>query len=341
MKILFCSVPFRPSVGGIETVSAVLAEQFHQQGHEVTLVTHTAGIDISADEEPYLVVRNPGAARLWALVLAADLVFHNNISLRMAWPLLVLRRPWVVAHHMWIPRQGAGRVKRAVLRWATNIAVSGAMAADLPLASQVLPNPYRDTLFRLLPAVGRERDIVFLGRLVGDKGVGVLLDALGRLAGAGLRPQLTVVGEGPEADALQAQARQHGLANQVNFVGGRSGEALVNLLNAHRLIVVPSTWEEPFGLVALEGLACGCVPVVARSGGLPEAVGPCGVLFDKGNATSLARVLKSLLRSPEKRQRLLALAPEHLARHRPPAVAAAYIRVFTDACQPRRAALAA
>ncbi|MBC7939094.1 MAG: glycosyltransferase family 4 protein [Chitinophagaceae bacterium] len=339
MKILFCSVPYSPSVGGIETVSALLAEQFHRHGHEVTLVTQTPGT--SVDPEPYVVVRNPDAARLWALVLATDLVFHNNISLRMAWPLLVLRKPWVVAHHMWIPRHGAGRIKRAVLRWATNIAVSRAMAADLPTASQVLPNPYRDDLFRLMAGVSRERDIVFLGRLVSDKGVTILLDALDLLARSGLRPQLTLVGDGPERDALQAQVRRQGLAEQVHFAGRRSGEALASLLNGHRLIVVPSTWEEPFGLVALEGLACGCVPVVARSGGLPEVIGPCGLVFEKGSATSLARVLKELLQSPARRQGLLAMAPDHLARHRPQAVASAYIRILTDACQPRRAALAA
>jgi glycogen synthase len=205
----------------------------------------------------------------------------------------------------------------------------------------VVPNPYRHELFRLMGGVRRERDIVFLGRLVSDKGVSVLLDALDHLARAGLRPMLTLVGDGPEGDALQAQVRRLGLAEQVHFAGRRSGEALVRVLNGHRLLVVPSTWEEPFGLVALEGLACGCVPVVARSGGLPDAVGPCGVVFDKGSAASLAQVLEQLLQADDRRQELLAPAPEHLARHRAETVASAYLGSLTDACQPRRAALAA
>jgi glycogen synthase len=88
MKILLCSVPFRPSTGGIETVSAVLAEQFHRRGHAVTLVTQTPAGE--PDSEPYPIVRRPSTAQMWRLVKQADVVFHNNISLRMAWPLLAL-----------------------------------------------------------------------------------------------------------------------------------------------------------------------------------------------------------------------------------------------------------
>lgn len=340
MKILFCSVPFRPSIGGIETVSSLLAEQFHRQGHRVTLLTQTPFDGV--DEEPYPVVRSASAARLCALVADADVVFHNNISLRMGWPLLVMpRKRWVVAHHTWLPRTGAGRLKRALLRRASNITVSRAMADDLPLPAQVLPNPYRSDLFCRMDAVPRDRDIVFLGRLVSDKGVSVLVDALGQLARAGLRPSVTLVGDGPEEAALRAQVARLGLAGQVQFAGRQDGQALVRLLNAHRLLVVPSVWEEPFGLVALEGLACGCVPVVARSGGLPEAVGRCGVVFNKGSAPGLARALARLLQNPAAQHNLLAHAPEHLARHRPEAVATAYLEVFRHAAPPHRTALAA
>jgi glycosyltransferase involved in cell wall biosynthesis len=341
MKILFCSVPFRPSVGGIETVSALLAEQFHRQGHQVTLLTQTPeGGDRASlhSMEPYAVVRQPSAAQLWALVRQADVVFHNNISLRLAWPLLLLRRPWVVAHHTWIQRQGAGRIKRWLLRWATNISVSQAISQGLPQPSVLLPNPYRAALFRRFLGVGRNGDIAFLGRLVSDKGVHVLIDALHRMSAGSARPRLTLVGDGPEVAALQAQAQRLGLLSQVQFAGRMSGEALVCLLNEHHLLAVPSLWEEPFGLVALEALACGCVPVVARSGGLPEAVGPCGRVVPKDDVQAWADALSALLADSDARQALLACAPEHLARHRPETVALAYLKVFEDACRPALAA---
>lgn len=340
MNILMCSVPFRPSVGGIETVSALLAERFVQRGHAVTVVTQTPSE--TPDDEAYRIVRRPGAALLCKLVREADVVFHNNISLRLAWPLLLSPRPWVVAHHTWIPRRGlAGRAKRALLRWASNVSISRAMAGDLPVPSTLLPNPYRADLFRPVEGVPRDRDIVFVGRLVSDKGAALLLDALHQLHGRGLRLSATLIGDGPEAGALRERAARLGLADQVAFAGRCGGEDLVRRLHGHHVLVVPSVWEEPFGLVVLEGLACGCLPLVARSGALPEAAGPCGRSFAKGDAAALAAALLAWHRQRPSALGVQAQSAEHLARHQPDRVAAAYLRVLSHACQRRDAALAA
>ena len=96
-------------------------------------------------------------------------------------------------------------------------------------------------------------------------------------------------------------------------------------------MVVPSVWEEPFGIVALEGLACGCVPVVTRSGGLPDAVGACGVVVPKNDAPGLADELGRLVADEPARRRLLAHAPEHLARHTRDRVARRYLEVIEQA----------
>jgi glycosyltransferase involved in cell wall biosynthesis len=339
MNILFCSVPFRPSLGGIETVSAILAEQFHLRGHAVTLVTQTASV--RADAEPYPVVRQPTAAQLWALVRDADVVFHNNISLRLAWPLLLLRRPWVVAHHTWTPRHGVGRLKRWLLPHARNISVSRALADDLPLRSAVLPNPYRADLFRPLAGIARSRDVIFVGRLASEKGVALLLDALRLLREQGFALTATIVGDGPEAPALLAQAERTGLSAQVDFRGACGGEELVRRLHGHRVFAMPTLGEETFGVAVLEALACGCVPVVADSGGLADTVGPCGRIFAKGDARALAAELLRLRENPRCAERLLVPAAEHLSRHRPERVAAGYLRVIEDACRRSRPAFAA
>lgn len=337
MNILMCSVPFRPSVGGIETVSALLAQAFHEAGHRVTLVTQTAGD--GSEPEPYRVLRRPGLAALMAAVRGCDVVLHNHISLRLGWPLLLWRRPWVVAHHTWLPRQGAGamaaRVKRWALRAAHNVAVSDAVADDLPVPCQVLPNPYDSARFRCISGVVRSRDLACVGRLVSDKGVPVMLQALAHLRDQGYHHRLSVIGDGPERAALQSLARQLGLHAQVRFTGRLVGDDLVRELNAHRVVVVPSVWEEPFGLVALEAQACGCIPVVAASGGLPQAAGPAGVVFAKGDALSLAARLVPVLRDAQQ-------APpsgighdprvqRHLAQHQPATVAAAYLQLLSHA----------
>ena len=116
-------------------MSALLAERFHRQGHRVILVTQTPSGEPEHDD--FEVVRRPSAARLFELVRGSDVVFHNNISLRLAWPLLVLRRPWVVAHHTWIPARGlAGRVKRLLLRHEEQRRTNALLAEQVRVLTQ-------------------------------------------------------------------------------------------------------------------------------------------------------------------------------------------------------------
>ncbi len=332
MKLLVYSPAFLPRVGGLEIAVAQLATEMARRGCEVVVVTRTASgiLDAGPDADahlPYRVVRRPGRLALLRLTRWCDLFYQANVSLRGLWPLLFVRRPWAVSHHSWY-RQGDGRIawqdrlKRYLLRFAVaSIAVSASVAADLDTPSVVIPNSYRDDLFRLLPGEARTGDLIFLGRLVSDKGVDVLLDALGLLAGRGLRPGLTVVGDGPEAPRLRAQADRLGVGDQIQFLGTRTGEELVRLLNRHRILVVPSRYDEPFGIVALEGIACGCAVVASEGGGLPEAVGPCGRTFANGDSANLAAVLAGLLAEPANAAdvaswtALRAGAPQHLAAH--------------------------
>ena len=330
VNILFCSVPFRPSIGGIETVSLLLAERFERLGQRVALVTRTESV--APDVDPFSVVRGPSPRYLLELARWADLVFHNNISLRLAWPLLLVQKPWVVAHHTWLPGTGAAaRAKRTVLRHATNIAVSRAIADSLPVPSSVIPNPYADDTFKPLSGIARRGELAFVGRLVSDKGVSILLDALTVLARRGRRVRLTVIGEGPEGPALKAQAEQLGLAAQVAFVGQRTGPELAAALNAHQVLVVPSVWEEPFGVVALEAIACGCVPLVTQRGGLPEAVGAAGLIVPRAEPDALADGIHALLGDSARLDSYRAAAAAHLARHTRDQVARDYLRIFDDA----------
>jgi len=332
MRILFSSHVFAPSVGGLETVSQALAGEFMRQGHEVRLITQTSGA--GDDRYPFPIRRRPSASELLADVRWCDVYFHNNISLPRAWPLLCVRRPWIVAHHVWIPHTGlAGRLKRAALRFATGIAVSNAVAAHLSTSSQVIPNPYDEASFRELSHIPRTRDIVYLGRLVSDKGVEILIAALAKLGARGCRPSVTIIGTGPEEASLRNRAAAMGLESSVAFVGARRGDELVELLNAHRLIVIPSLWQEPFGIVALEGMACGCVPVGSSGGGLGEAIGECGESFPNGDAEALCVVLEGLLKDPARQARLRSRSSEHLRRHTRANVAQQYLRVFANALE--------
>jgi glycogen(starch) synthase len=340
LKILISSHAFLPSLGGLENVSVMLADGFIGAGHEVRLVTETVG----AEEPwlPYPVMRRSTPRALLSLVRWCDVYFHNGLSLRSAWPLLFVRRPWVVAHQTWIPWSGSGgwtgRLKHYALTRSTNIAISTAIAADLRVPSIVIGNPYDNLIFRELVNVQRDRDLVFCGRLVADKGTDILLKALGILTDKGLYPNLSIIGTGPEEPKLRLMARALALESQVTFEGKKSGSELAQRLNAHRIMVVPSRWREPFGIVALEGTASGCVVVGSEGGGLKEAIGPCGVTFPSGDAGALAGRLEELLRSPQLLAGYRANVAAHLSAYTRPAVAEEYLRIFAAATQryPRR-----
>jgi glycogen synthase len=332
MKILAVSRAYLPNLGGLETAAAALTAAWATAGHEVTIVTQTPG---AGPPDGVTVERRPEPARLLALTRWADLVWHNHISLRWAWPLLIAPRPWVVTHQGWLRRADGGlgwpgRIKRMALRGAHSVAISRAIAADLPVASTIIPNPYRDRLFRLLPDGPRTFDLAFLGRFVSDKGAHLLLQALAELRPRGLRPRLLMIGSGPEHLRLVADAERLGLSDQVVFTGPQSGEMLVRSLNQAAILVVPSLFPEPFGIVALEGIACGCVVVGSAGGGLPEAIGPCGLTFANGDTAGLADRLAELLTDPQRRLALAAAAERHLAAFRAERVGQAYLDLFAS-----------
>jgi glycogen synthase len=343
MKILLYCPVFLPSLGGLEISVARLAEDLTRAGCEVTVVAKTPAAE--PERAPYRVVRDPGPLTLLRLARWCDVFFQANVSLRGLWPLFLVRRPWVVSHHGWYSRPDGSRapqdrLKRFLLRFATSIAVSQAVADDLATPSRVIWNAYRDDLFRRLPEVARDGEICFVGRLVSDKGADVLLDALGRLAARSCRPALTVVGDGPERPALEAQARRLGIASQVRFLGSRRNEEVVRLLNVHRILVVPSRYAEPFGIVALEGIACGCLVVGSAGGGLKEAIGPCGLTFPNGDAAALADVLEQALADTVRFLPAPEVVAAHLTGRSGQAVAAAYLAVLREAVEPSLAAAA-
>ncbi len=334
VRILFCSYVYAPSVGGIESVSRILAAEFVQAGHEVIVVTDTEGETLRA--YGLSVIRRPNRFRLLKLTRWAEIVFHNNISLRYAWPLVLIRRPWVVAHHTWL-RGSAGekglaeRMKEFLIRKAVNISISPAIAAALPVASRIIPDPYEADVFHVRNQIPRNRDLVFVGRLVSDKGVDVLLRALDHLGDRGIYPTLTIVGDGPERAKLEMLAGRSKQGSQIQFHGQRTGEELSVILNQHRVLVVPSRWNEPFGVVALEGIACGCVVIGTQGGGLPGAIGPCGVTVPNDDAKALAEVIGRTLSDPSLQARYFGKAEQHLKQHHPSTIAEKYLTLFREA----------
>lgn len=331
MNIVLTSYSFAPAIGGIETASLSLGHEFTQAGHDVTIVTATPGPD---EVEGLRVVRRPGPWQLLRLMRRADAVLQFNISLRFLWPCLLLRTPAVVCLATWLRRPDGrvawqDRLKHLVLKRVRVVTISRAVAESISEPSDVVHISYRSDIFIEHADVERDRDLVFLGRLVSDKGADVLLRALGLLRDRDIKPTLSIIGTGPEAEPLAALATELGVDRQVDFLGSLQGVELCRALNRHQVMVVPSTWEEPFGIVALEGIASGCVLVVSDRGGLPEAAGPCGLTFPNGDAARLAEQLEEAM-DPRVREGLRAHAGAHLLANSPQVEARRYLELLGD-----------
>jgi glycosyltransferase involved in cell wall biosynthesis len=169
---------------------------------------------------------------------------------------------------------------------------------------------YASATFRdLVPWEDRRGDFVFVGRLGPGKGVPVLLRALAMVPAA----RLTLVGDGPDREALVRQAGELDLSARVQFAGRQPQDECNNLLNAHRVAVFPSTYPEGFGTVALEALAAGARVIVSDAGGLPDAAGPTGHVVPAGDAEALAAKMAEVLAMDPPAPDELARADAHLA----------------------------
>lgn len=287
MRILVHSISFHPNIGGLERVMKGLADEWTAAGHEVIVYTKTPNKGMNGLHNE--VIRKYNFWQLWQAMRAADIIVEANISLYSAWLAACFREKWFVIHHL--PYQHADnwkqRLKNRFTRIAHNIAVSQYVANTLKGASIVIHN-FVDREFRIINQQERPFDFCFLGRLVSDKGADLLIQAFAQLYQENKQLSLTIIGEGPDFFYLERLVDELGVREAVWFTGPLTGDALVNMLNQHKVLVAPSRWKEPFGLIALEGLACGCKVVCPDEGGLQEAIGDMGFIFSHNEITSLS-----------------------------------------------------
>ena len=332
MRILLCSYWFFPSFGGVETVSKILAEEFTRAGHTVTVVTDTAANTEEHAGFDYTVIRRPSRMRLLKLARKSDVILQNMISLRFMAALILSGKPIFILHQSWMRRHSGQRgpenyAKLFFARICRNVSISHAIADSLPKKSTIIGNPFDAREFDTLRSRPKDRDVVFMGRLVSDKGCDLLLAAIAQLQIRGVRLSVTIIGDGPEAAALKATAADQGMADQVEFAGAMS-EGRGELVARHKIMAIPSIWAEPFGIVALEGIASGCALVASANGGLKDSVGPCGLFFPNGDAAALAAALQRVLEEPGLHEKLVSRGPDHLRAFQPANVAGRYLALF-------------
>ena len=154
----------------------------------------------------------------------------------------------------------------------------------------------RDYNFRRRFAMDNEKIILFMGRLVYEKGIQHLISAMPKILNGYHDSKLVICGKGGMLDELQAQVNSMGISNKVYFAGYMNGKDVQKMYKAADIAVFPSTYE-PFGIVALEAMLSENPIVVSDIGGLNEIVQhrENGMKAYCGNSNSIADSILELL----------------------------------------------
>jgi glycosyltransferase involved in cell wall biosynthesis len=210
------------------------------------------------------------------------------------------------------------RVSRSLqaLRRA-DLAVSYSTAVDRHLAANDVTRRMTIPLFPTLPAaVGSghadRRRVLFAGRIVAPKGVRVLIRAAREVDA-----EFVICGEGWRLEEMRRLAQREGVAARVTFTGWLGADELARELAEASIVVLPSVWPEPFGLVGIEAFAAGRPVVASATGGILDWLedGVNGLAVEPGDSDSLARALNELLADPD-RQQAMGAAGKAMARER-------------------------
>ena len=158
----------------------------------------------------------------------------------------------------------------------------------------------KDYEFRRQYAADNEKIILFMGRLVHEKGIQHLISAMPKILEHYHDAKLVIAGRGGMIDELKYQVEAMGLSEKVYFTGYLNAKQVSKMYKCADISVFPSTYE-PFGIVALEAMLAGIPTVVSDVGGLNEIVehGVDGMKSYAGNPNSLADSILSLLFNPQ------------------------------------------
>ncbi|WP_085307645.1 glycosyltransferase [Planktotalea arctica] len=151
----------------------------------------------------------------------------------------------------------------------------------------------------------RGKEVLFIGRLAGVKGVPVLLDALRALQKDHSDLRLTFIGDGPERAMLEARAKEMGLADITDFTGYKSQAEVATALKTTDIFVLPS-FAEGVPVVLMEAMAAEVPVVTTHVAGIPELIehGVHGLLTPPGDSASLANAIALLLSDPNSAARM-------------------------------------
>lgn len=339
MRILFWAEHFWPLIGGAENRLLFLIDHLVAQGHACCVITNRFPAAPLAYEERNGVpvhrldirdvlfkrdMRRLGEVRQQALAIKQ--AFRPDVEQVMCTgPSLIVQQmcqrpracPTVATLHSDFANifrnQGEGVLGSMLRQAAAIVVISDRMRADVlrkfpHLESQLvmiqsgLPWPALEPA----PLPFSPPVLLCIGRIVHRKGFDLALQALRQLVPAYPDVRMIVGGDGPEKPALEAQARELQIEDRVTFTGWVKPDDVSALLNRATLVIVPSRNEEASSVVLRESTQMARPVLASRVGGTPELIqdGVNGLLFEKEDASAIARAAVRLLDDPDLARRL-------------------------------------
>lgn len=329
MKILFWTGLFPPYIGGLETFGQELLHGLQRRGHDV-LVVSLQGTPNMADFSPYLDIpvyrfdfpqalhdrnlRGIGVLldRVRALkqTFSPDVIHVNDTGVGLFFHLNTpYPCPTICTVHDTFPRSMLQDTLRGrtLLDAARVVTVSqasyrmlAATAGEIEPRTSVLLNGLTMPALTPAPLPDDPPHFLCMARLVPEKGVDLALDAFANLRSGFPAIRLAIAGDGPCRAELEAQARRLHIEQAVHFLGWVAPVDIPALINTATAVLVPSRWQEPFGLVALEAAQMARPALVTAVGGLPEIVldGETGRVVTAADSDALADAMRSILLDP-------------------------------------------
>jgi UDP-glucose:(glucosyl)LPS alpha-1,2-glucosyltransferase len=144
----------------------------------------------------------------------------------------------------------------------------------------------------------KEKSILYVGRIIEEKGVLPLAQALARILPEFPEWRVTIVGEGRKANdryTRDVAAALAPLGDRATMPGFLDHETTMAAFARAAIAVAPSRWQEPFGRTVAEAMAAGCAVIASRRGGIPEIVSDAGILVESPDAAALAAALRRLI----------------------------------------------
>lgn len=322
LAIALFSIPFYPSIGGVEATTRILAQTLHADGHNVIVVTETP-LPVGAAElsEGYEIVRTRKISGVLNSFSGADLIIlKGGLSLRGALLAFIAGRPFGVVYEMFCTARQVLPLRErlldflrgAVMRRATfHVGVSRACLESQRLPpktnAHVVYNAIDSEMWTLAESVLDKRvdemiDVLYVGRLITTKGVKVLMEALELIeqqksSAASCPLRVSIVGDGECRVDMELRCSQWESV-AVHFHGPLDATELSDLYSSARLVVFPSTVPEGMGLVAVEAARYGKPVIAADHPPQREVVAGGGLFFRNEDAPDLAEKIVTVLKGP-------------------------------------------